>query len=113
MRQKKSSCLLTFILVTRIFMNGRFDWDNNKAASNWRDHGVTFDQAVKAIGDPFAVEWIDDREAYGEERVNLLGMCEGVLLHVTYTERGDLIRIISARRAERNEQDDYYRKNST
>jgi uncharacterized DUF497 family protein len=94
-------------------MNGRFDWDNNKAASNWRDHGVTFDQAVKAIGDPFAVEWIDDREAYGEERVNLLGMCEGVLLHVTYTERGDLIRIISARRAERNEQDDYYRKNST
>ena len=37
-------------------------------------------------------------------------MCEGVILHVTYTERGERIRIISARRAERHEQDDYYRK---
>ena len=43
---------------------------------------------------------------------NLLGMCEGVILHVTYTERGQRIRIISARRAERHEQDDYYRQNA-
>jgi uncharacterized DUF497 family protein len=35
-------------------MNDRFEWDNNKAASNWRSHGVTFDQAVVAISDPFA-----------------------------------------------------------
>jgi uncharacterized DUF497 family protein len=48
-------------------MNDRFEWDNNKAASNWRSHGVTFDQAVVAISDPFAIEWIDDRETYGEE----------------------------------------------
>jgi uncharacterized DUF497 family protein len=41
----------------------------------------------------------------------LLGMC-GVILHVTYTERGERIRIISARRAERHEQDDYYRENA-
>ena len=93
-------------------MNDRFGWNNKKAAINWRDHGVTFDQAAKAVSDPFAIEWIDDREAYGEERVNLLGMCEGVLLHVTYTERGELIWIISARRAERHEQDHYYRENS-
>jgi uncharacterized DUF497 family protein len=58
------------------------------------------------------VERIDDREDYGEERIQLVGMCEGVLLHVTYTERGERIRIISARRAERHEQDDYYRENS-
>ena len=93
-------------------MNGRFGWNNNKAASNWRDHGITFDQAAKATGDPFAVEWIDDREAYGEERINLLGMCDGVILHVTYTERGERIWIISARRATRHEQDNYYRENS-
>ena len=60
----------------------------------------------------YFVEEIDDREAYGEERVNLLGICDGVVLHVTYVERGERIRIISARRAERHEREDYYRKNS-
>ena len=89
-----------------------FAWDNNKAAANLRDHGISFRQAIKAISDHFAVEGIDDREDYGEERVNLLGMCEGVLLHVTYTERGEYIRIISARRAEKYEQEIYYRENS-
>ena len=88
------------------------EWDNNKAAANWRNHGVSFQQAVKAFTDYFAVEWIDDRENYGEERINLLGMCEDVLLHVTYTERGENIRIISARRAEKHEQEYYYRENS-
>lgn len=89
-----------------------FDWDENKAAANWHDHGVTFQQAIKAINDYFLVEWIDDRENYGEERISLLGMCDEILLHVTYTERGDRIRIISARRAEKHEQDHYYRENS-
>ena len=93
-------------------MNGRFEWDNEKAASNWRDHGVTFDQAAKAVNDQFSVERIDDREAYGEESINLLGIYDGVVLHVTYSERGERIRIISARRADRHEQDDYYRENS-
>jgi uncharacterized protein len=91
----------------------RFEWDTAKAERNFRNHGVTFDQAVKAVADPFAVEIVDDRENYGEERINLLGMCGGVLLHVTYTERAERIRIISARRAERHEQDAYYRENSS
>ena len=90
-----------------------FEWDEDKAAANWRDHGVAFNEAIQAFRDTFAVERIDDREDYGEERTNLIGMREGVLLHVTYTERGDRVRIISARRAERHEQDDYYRENST
>lgn len=58
------------------------------------------------------MERIDDRQEYGEERTNLVGMSDGLLGHVTYTERNDRIRIISARRAERHEQDDYYRENS-
>ena len=49
---------------------------------------------------------------YGEERINLLGMCDGVILHVTYTKRGDRIWIISARRAVDHEQDEYFRENS-
>ncbi len=89
-----------------------FERDAEKADVNWRVHGVAFDHAIKAIGDAFAVEWIDDREAYGEERINLLGMCDGALLHLTYTERSENIRIISARRATRNEQDHYFRENS-
>ena len=90
-----------------------FEWDDGKAAANWRNHGVTFHQAVGAFRDPFAVEWIDDRKDYGEERINLIGMCEGVLLHVKYTERSERIRLISARRATRHEQDHYYRENSS
>ncbi len=93
-------------------MMPEFEWDEDKAATNWRDHGVAFHEAIQAFRDTFAVERIDDREDYGEERINLIGMCEGVILHVTYTERSERIRIISARRAERDEQDDYYRENS-
>ena len=88
------------------------EWDDAKAAKNFRDHGVTFDLGVRAFRDPFAIEMIDEREDYGEERINLIGMCEGMILHVTYTERDERIRIISARRAEKHEQDDYYRENS-
>ena len=90
-----------------------FEWDNNKAASNIRDHeGVTFEQAAAAFSDPFAVEWLDEREDYGEERSVLLGMTGGQLLYVAFTERGDNIRIISARRATRHEQDIYFRQNA-
>ena len=42
----------------------------------------------------------------------MMGLCEGVLLHVTYTERGDRLRLISARRGEKHEQDRYYRENA-
>ena len=94
-------------------MSTGFEWDDGKAASNIRDHeGVTFAQAAAAFGDKFAVEWIDERKDYGEERSVLLGMTGGQLLYVAYTERGDNIRIISARRATRHEQDIYVRQNA-
>ena len=89
-----------------------FEWDDAKAAANWRDHGISFHYAIKAFRDRFGVERFDDREDYGEERINLLGICDGVILHVTYTERGERIRIISARRATKHEQEDYYRENA-
>ena len=68
---------------------------------------------LKVFDDPMAFEKIDEREDYGEERINLIGMCNGIILHVTYTERGERIRLISARKAKRYERDDYYRKNAT
>ncbi len=91
----------------------QFEWDNNKAAANWQKHRVTFDQAIKVFDDPMVLEEIDDREDYGEERINVIGMCNGIILHVTCTERGERIRLISARKAEKHEQDDYYRENAT
>jgi uncharacterized DUF497 family protein len=93
-------------------MEEGFEWDPDKAAQNAIDHNVTFAQAAMACRDLFAVEWIDDRELYEEERWNLLGMYRDRLLFVTYTERGGNIRIISARQAERYEYDDYYRQNA-
>lgn len=93
-------------------MHQQFDWHTPKADANWRNHGVTFEQGVKAIGDMFAVDWIDDREDYEEERIHLIGMSDGVLLHVTYTERGECIGIIPVRKAERHEQDYYFRENT-
>jgi uncharacterized DUF497 family protein len=89
-----------------------FEWDEDKAARNLIEHRVSFEQAALACRDPFAVEWIDERDDYGEERIGLLGLYGRELLFVAYTERGENIRIITARRAERDEQDRYYRENS-
>jgi uncharacterized DUF497 family protein len=90
-----------------------FEWDDKKAAANSRDHdGVTFEQAAAAFSDTFAVEWIDERADYGEERSVLLGMTGGQLFYVAYTERGTNIRIISVRRATRHEHDIYFRQNA-
>ena len=89
-----------------------FEWDDDKAAENRRAHRVSFEEATLAISDPFAIEWHDTREAYGEERLVLVGMSQGQLLAVVYTERGERVRIISARKATKHEQDDYFRQNA-
>ncbi len=88
-----------------------FEWDEDKAARNLIEHRVSFEQAAVACRDPFAVEWIDEREDYGEERIGLLGLYGREVLFIAYTERGENIRIITARRAERHEEDRYYREN--
>jgi uncharacterized protein len=88
-----------------------FEWDDEKAAENLRKHGVSFEEAAYALGDPFVVEVIDDREYYGEERMIALAADETGILVVVHTERHDSTRIISARKATRHEQDTYYREN--
>jgi len=93
-------------------MSLKFEWDEAKAEINYAKHGVDFRHASKIFFDPYAIEWLDDRENYGEDRMNLLGMCDGLILHITYTERNGSIRIISARRATKDEQIHYFRENS-
>ena len=88
-----------------------FEWDDDKAAANVRKHGVSFEQAALAFRDLFAVEWLDMREGYGEERIILVGTSQGQILAVVYTEREERIRIISARRATKHEKDTYFHQN--
>ena len=93
-----------------------FEWNEDKARENLRKHGVSFEQATQAFRDPLGVEWIDNSEAYGEERSILLGLASNGLLMVVHTDRSQdndiqRIRLISARRATRDEEDFYYREN--
>jgi uncharacterized DUF497 family protein len=90
-----------------------FQGDDPKAAENLRKHRVGFAFAAKAFRDPIGIEWIDDREDNGEVRTILPGMADGSVLVVAYTERESRIRLTSARRATKNEQDRYDRENGT
>lgn len=90
-----------------------FEWHHAKAEANLRDHGISFELARTVFKDPFAIERIDDREDYGEERFVTIGMAEGnILLYVAYTEREERFRLISARRATHHEQEDYFQQNA-
>jgi uncharacterized DUF497 family protein len=73
---------------------------------------VSFEQARDAFDDPFAIDFLDDREDYGEQRLILVGMVESRLLIVAYTMRGDKVRLISAREAEPHERRRYHEENS-
>ena len=90
-----------------------FAWDDDKAASNAEKHGVSFAAARSVFRDPFAIELLDDRMDYREERYILFGMAHGSVLVVVYTERQNRNRIISARKAEPNEHKFYYEQNTT
>jgi len=77
-----------------------------------RTNGLSFELATKVFKDPFAIERLDDREDYEEDRFILIGTAEGTVLTVVYTERNSRVRLISARQATNREQDDYFTKNS-
>jgi uncharacterized DUF497 family protein len=85
-----------------------FVWDPAKADRNLRKHGVSFEDASRVFDDPFALDDIDDREDYGEERSNIIGMVDDQLLVITYALRGGKTRIISARPAEPIERRRYH-----
>ena len=93
----------------------RFEWHPDRAASNLRKHGVSFELAMRVFSDPFALSE-QDRIEEGERRWQTLGMVEGVLLLLvahTFLEEADVevVRIISARRAERQERRRYEQEN--
>lgn len=91
--------------------DGKFQWDDDKAAVNRAKHGVTFEAAKRAFRDAFAIDWLDESEAYGEERFVTIGMVDGRLIVVAFAMRGEAIRIISARLAGRAERKLYHDEN--
>ena len=85
-----------------------FEWDPAKAAANRRKHGVAFDEAATVFGDPLAVIFADEGHSTAERREIIIGHSDqGPVTLVSFTERGDRIRIISARRATNRERHDY------
>ena len=88
-----------------------FEWNTDKAQSNLRKHRVSFEDAVRVFLDPNRIEAFEVREAYGEDRWKTVGLVEPALLAVVYTLRGrdsDIIRVISARKADENERAKYH-----
>jgi hypothetical protein len=77
-------------------------WNEAKRKSNLRRHGLDF-VGCEAMFDGPVVSWEDVREAYGEARINALGFLGGIVVHMTYTERGDDLHVISLRKAEKHE----------
>ncbi|MDQ3753461.1 MAG: BrnT family toxin [Acidobacteriota bacterium] len=86
----------------------KFEWDDEKAVSNLERHGVSFGEATEVFYDPNALEGYDAFHSTDEQRFFIIGLSSRRLLFVVYAERtGDVVRIISARKAVQKEQDEY------
>ena len=85
-----------------------FSWDDRKERENRRKHGISFEEAATVFGDPFSITIYDPLHSQDEDRFVILGMSnKNRLLVVIHTERGDKIRIISARKATKKERRQY------
>lgn len=86
----------------------KFEWDQNKASFNISKHGISFDEAKSVFDDPLYIDFFDPDHSIDEHRYIILGRSLNKrLLLVAYTEREDIIRIISARETSRKERRDY------
>jgi uncharacterized DUF497 family protein len=85
-----------------------YEWDPAKAAVNLWKHGVAFEEAASVFLDPAALTFLDPDHSEDEDRAITIGRsARRRVLFVAHTERGERLRIISARRATRREQDQY------
>jgi uncharacterized protein len=85
----------------------KFEWDGVKEQANRKKHRINFDTASRVFFDSYVIEF-EDRDAKEELRFNAVGLVDGRAPVVTYTMRGAVIRIISARGAEPHEKRKYH-----
>lgn len=83
------------------------EWDTSKNAANIIKHGVSFETAAYIFNDVNRIEMYDDEHSESEDRYYTIGKV-GSVLFVVYTERGEIIRLISARKASKKEEEMYY-----
>jgi uncharacterized DUF497 family protein len=88
----------------------QFEWDDKKSARNERKHAIPFAFAARAFLDENRLEWADTRRYYGEARWITIGLVDDFEIVVAYTLRGEVIRLISARKATRYEREDYWNR---
>lgn len=86
-----------------------FEWDEAKRRSNLRKHGIDF-VGVEQLFAGVTVTILDDRADYGEERFVTFGLLDGRVVAVAHTESDEVIRIISVRKATKNEEDGYFKE---
>jgi uncharacterized DUF497 family protein len=87
----------------------RFKWDLRKRRANLVSHGIDFAD-IEPLFDGPTISVLDDRYDYGEFRFITLGLLNGIVLSVAHTETDETIRIISARKATRYEEETYFKK---
>lgn len=86
----------------------KFEWDDKKAISNLKKHGISFEEASTVFGDWLAITIEDPLHSESEDRLIIIGKSELLnTLVVVHVERSEAIRIISARTASKNEQKIY------
>ena len=88
-------------------MELKFEWDDEKAAINFKKHKVAFEDAIYVFQDENRIEFYDAEHSDTEDRYVAIGMV-GTILFVVFTERKDVTRIISARKANPVERSYYY-----
>jgi uncharacterized DUF497 family protein len=86
-----------------------YEWDEHKRQVNIKKHGIDFSDVPELL-DGDVVILPDERFNYGEQRFIVIGMLKNLVVVVAYTERGENIRIISARKATKNEQNFYFQR---
>ena len=85
----------------------KFEWDSEKAKINKKKHGITFETAARVFLDENSYDDFDELHSNFEDRIKIVGRV-GKILAVIYTEREDRNRIISARQADKDEEEQYY-----
>jgi len=86
----------------------QFEWDESKARASLTKHGVSFEEAVTVFGDPLSATVADPDHSRGEDRFITMGLSAGAnTVVVVHTNRGDTVRIISARQATTGERRAY------
>ena len=88
-----------------------FEWDEGKRLANIQKHGIDFAEAVEMFNG-HVLENEDHRRDYGEQRIRAFGEADGRVIQVVYTRRNGRCRLISARRARRDERRAYYASNT-